>query len=339
MSKLNEFLDLGNYYASNGGYLEKKSNAYLDDFKANAGYNNYTKFARDVNSFGQPGCQGQPWCAEYQFWKLCKILGVSEALKIMGGGFYNCASVRNYAREKGTWHKSPKKGALVIFRNGAHIGDVQSFTTRLVNTNEGNTSSAAGVVANGGAVRNKSYSINDSAIDGYVWIDWDKYDKKAEKFVSTGVLMSTVDDLYVRESPNGYVLGKINKGNLVDTNGEKSGKWIKVKVAGIGIGWCWSSYLTDSKTKEPDFTDGTIKNKQDKTERLFVGEINKNIVYIRTWAGEEYPTLKKVPYLKKTNLVDVMNYTQKDSKGKDWYYIRIYDKYYGFAPASLIKKR
>ena len=65
MSKLQEFLSLGYYYASNGGYLEKKSNAYLDDFKKNAGYNNYTKFARDVNSWGEPGCQGQPWCAEY----------------------------------------------------------------------------------------------------------------------------------------------------------------------------------------------------------------------------------------------------------------------------------
>jgi hypothetical protein len=28
MSKLQEFLNLGDYYASNGGYLEKKSNAY-----------------------------------------------------------------------------------------------------------------------------------------------------------------------------------------------------------------------------------------------------------------------------------------------------------------------
>ena len=40
MSKLQEFLDLGNYYASNGGYLEKKTAEYLDDFKKNAGYNN-----------------------------------------------------------------------------------------------------------------------------------------------------------------------------------------------------------------------------------------------------------------------------------------------------------
>ena len=140
MSKLQEFLSLGYYYASNGGYLEKKSNAYLDDFKKNAGYNNYTKFARDVNSWGQPGCQGQPWCAEYQFWKLAKVLGITNALKIMGGGFYNCQSVKNWSKKQGTWHTVPKLGALLIFRNGSHIGDVQNFDGARIYTNEGNTS-------------------------------------------------------------------------------------------------------------------------------------------------------------------------------------------------------
>ena len=172
MSKLQEFLNLGDQYAADGGYLEKKSNAYLDDFKKNAGYNNYTKFARDVNSWGQPGCQGQPWCAEYQFWKLVNVLGITKALQIMGGGFYNCVSITNWAKKKGTWHNTPKVGALVIFRNGSHVADIQSFDSSRIYTNEGNTSSAAGVVANGGAVRNKSYLISDSSIDGYVGIDW-----------------------------------------------------------------------------------------------------------------------------------------------------------------------
>ena len=62
-NKLEKHIKLGNYYANYGGkkpYLEKKSNAYLDDFTRNAGSKNYTKFARDVNNWGQPGCQGQP---------------------------------------------------------------------------------------------------------------------------------------------------------------------------------------------------------------------------------------------------------------------------------------
>ena len=337
MSKLQQFLNLGNYYANNGGskpYLEKKTEAYLDDFSKNAGYNNYTKFARDVNNLGQPGCQGQPWCAEYQFWKLVQTLGITKALQIMGGGFYNCQSVMNYAKANGTWHTKPKDGALIIFRRGAHIGSVNSYNTSDVYTNEGNTSSVAGVEANGGAVRNKKYKINDPAITGYVWIDWGT-ETKTEAWVATGTRVSTVNDLYIRETPNGYILGHINAGDRVEINGTVSGKWTKVKVAGIGIGWAWTDYLQESEPEKAQ----EITSKQNKKERLFVGEVKVKETDVRTWAGEEYPTIKKYPSLKKTNLVDVMNYSQKDSEGKKWYFVRIAGKYLGFVRASDIKKR
>jgi hypothetical protein len=334
-TKLQKFLELGDYYASNGGYLEKKSNAYLDDFKKNAGYNNYTRFARDVNSWGQPGCQAQPWCAEYQFWKLVKILGITRALKIMGGGFYNCKSITNHAKSNGTWHNSPKVGALVIFRNGSHVGSVRRFNGSTVYTNEGNTSSAAGVIANGGAVRNKFYTINDSAIDGYVWIDWGEEKASTATWKATGTATSTVDDLYVRETPNGYVLGKINKGNRVEINGEKSGMWTKVKVAGIGIGWAATKYL---KIDGVENVATTISKKQDKTQRLFVGKVATSLLDVYTWAGAEYPNIKKYPTLNQGNLVDVMNFTQKAKDGTSWYYIRIAGKYFGFVSAKYIKK-
>lgn len=334
-TKLQEFTELGDYYASNGGYLEKKSNAYLDDFKKNAGYNNYTKFARDVNSWGQPGCQAQPWCAEYQFWKLVNVLGITRALKIMGGGFYNCVSITNHAKSNGTWHNSPKVGALVIFRNGSHVGSVRKFDSTYVYTNEGNTSSAAGVVANGGACRNKQYKINDSAIDGYVWIDWGEEKASTATWKATGTATSTVDDLYVRETPNGYVLGQINKGNRVEINGEKSGMWTKIKVAGIGIGWAATKYLrVDGAESKPT----TITNKQDKTQRFFVGKVSAASTVVRTWAGDNYPSIKKWPKLVRGNLVDVMNFTQKATNGASWYYVRIAGKHYGFVTAKDIQK-
>ena len=336
-TKLQKFLELGDYYASNGGYLEKKSDAYLDDFKKNAGYNNYTRFARDVNSWGQPGCQAQPWCAEYQFWKLVNVLGITRTLQIMGGGFYNCKSITNHAKSNGTWHKSPKVGALIIFRNGSHVGSVRSFNGSAVYTNEGNTSSAAGVVANGGAVRNKSYAINDSAIDGYVWIDWGSEGQTAT-WKATGTATSTADDLYVRESPNGYVLGKINKGNRVEINGEKSGAWTKIKVAGIGIGWAATKYLAVDGAKNVAATATTIAKKQDKNQRLYTGQVAASSLNVRTWAGAEYPNIKKYPTLNKGNKVDVMNFTQKASDGNSWYYIRIAGKYFGFVSAKYIKK-
>ena len=334
-TKLQKFIELGDYYASNDGYLEKKSDAYLDDFKKNAGYDNYTKFARDVNSWGQPGCQAQPWCAEYQFWKLVNVLGITRALQIMGGGFYNCKSITNHAKSNGTWRKSPKVGTLIIFRNGSHVGSVRGFNGSVVYTNEGNTSSAAGVVANGGAVRNKSYAINDSAIDGYVWIDWGS-EGQTVAWKATGTATSTVDDLYIRETPNGYVLGQINKGNRVEINGEKSGMWTKIKVVGIGIGWAATKYLEIDGTQNTTAT--VITKKQDKTQRLFTGQVTASSLNVRTWAGVEYPNIKKYPTLSNGNKVDVMNFTQKSKDGTSWYYIRIAGKYFGFVSAKHIKK-
>mgnify|MGYP002769298972 FL=1 len=334
-TKLQKFTELGDYYASNGGYLEKKSNAYLDDFKKNAGYNNYTKFARDVNSWGQPGCQGQPWCAEYQFWKLVNVLGITRALQIMGGGFYNCVSITNWAKKNGTWHSTPKDGALVIFRDGSHIGSVRSYSNTYIYTNEGNTSSAAGVIANGGSCRNKRYLRSDPVIDGYIWIAWGDEKTSTEIWKATGTATSTVDDLYIRETPNGYVLGQINKGNRVEINGEKSGMWTKVKVTGIGIGWAATKYLQIDGVKNATTT---ISKKQDKTQRQYTGQVTASSLNVRTWAGAEYPNIRKYPTLNKGNKVDVMNFTQKAKDGVSWYYIRIAGKYFGFVSAKYIKK-
>lgn len=339
-TKLQKFTELGDYYANNGGnkpYLEKRTNAYLDDFQKNAGYNNYTKFARDVDNWGQPGCQGQPWCAEFQFWKLVKILGITKALQIMGGGFYNCQSITQWAKKNGTWHSTPKDGALVIFRDGSHIGSVRSYSNTYIYTNEGNTSSAAGVIANGGSCRNKQYLLSDPVIDGYVWIDWDRKTQSTDTWKATGTATSTVDDLYIRETPNGYVLGQINKGNRVEINGEKSGMWTKVKVANIGVGWAATKYLKVDGTENATAT--VITNKQDKTQKIFDGQVTaKPTLYVRTWAGKEYPTLKKIPYLKYGAPIEVMNYTQKAKDGTPWYYIRMKNKYYGFVSSKYIKK-
>ena len=339
-TKLQKFTDLGDYYANNGGnkpYLEKRTNAYLDDFQKNAGYNNYTKFARDVDNWGQPGCQGQPWCAEFQFWKLVKILGITKALQIMGGGFYNCQSITQWAKKNGTWHSTPKDGALVIFRDGSHIGSVRSYSNTYIYTNEGNTSSASGVIANGGSCRNKRYLRSDPVIDGYIWITWGDEKTSTETWKATGTVTSTVDALYIREEPNGYVLGQINKGNRVEINGEKSGMWTKVKVANIGVGWAATKYLKVDGTENATAT--VITNKQDKTQKLFDGQVTaKPTLYVRTWAGKEYPTLKKIPYLKYGAPIEVMNYTQKAKDGTPWYYIRMKNKYYGFVSSKYIKK-
>ena len=261
VDKLKEFTDLGNYYAGEATgtpYLEKKSAAYLDDFQRNAGYNNYTKFARDVNSWGQPGCQGQPWCAVYQFWKLTKVLGLKTALQIMGGGFYNCRNVTQHAQTKGTWKKVPKKGALIIFRNGSHIGSVNKYDTQYVYTNEGNTSSTPGVVVNGGSCCNKKYKLNAPVIDGYVWID---YGAEEQTSTDTAVKLNktpkyvgkvTATELNVRswagtENPKIKKWPLLKKDNLVDVcdtiKAVDGSNWHYIRIAGKYYGFVSATYI------------------------------------------------------------------------------------------------
>lgn len=263
VNKLQEHTKLGDYYANNGGtkpYLEKKSNAYLDDFTKNVGDKNYTKFARDVNNWNQPGCQGQPWCAVYQFWKLVKVFGLTKALQIMGGGFYNCQSVTRHAKQKGTWHSTPKKGALIIFRNGSHIGSVNSYDATYVYTNEGNTSSAPGVVANGGACRNKKYKLTDSAIDGYVWIDYGTTEDL--KSTETAVQLSKVPkwvgmvntaELNVRswpgkENPTIKKYPYLAQHNLIDVcdtiKAADGSTWYYVRIVNKYYGFVAARYIT-----------------------------------------------------------------------------------------------
>lgn len=261
VDKLKEFTDLGNYYAGESTgipYLEKRSAAYLDDFQRNAGYNNYTKFARDVNSWGQPGCQGQPWCAVYQFWKLTKALGLKTALQIMGGGFYNCRNVTRHAQSKETWKKAPKKGALIIFRNGSHIGSVNKYDTQYVYTNEGNTSSTPGVVVNGGSCCNKKYKLNAPVIDGYVWID---YGAEEQTSTDTAVKLNktpkyvgkvTATELNVRswagkENPTIKKWPLLKKDNLVDVcdtiKAADGSNWHYIRIAGKYYGFVSATYI------------------------------------------------------------------------------------------------
>lgn len=329
--------------AEQTGYLEKKSAADLDSKNGNAGYGNYTKYARDVNGWGLPGYQGQPWCAVYQFWICVNVFGREKALEIMGGGFYNCNSVRAHAKAKGTWHTAPRLGALVNFRNGAHMGRVIRISGNVIYTNEGNTSSGNinHVEANGGSVAEKSYTADNSQIDGYVWIDYGKGAGTTEETVwkPAGTATSTVDNLYVRSAPAGEVLGELMKGNRFEINGAASGSWIQVNVANIGVGWVWSAYIKKDGTGSAEHQEDTIEHKQDKRERLFVGEVTASALNVRTWAGTEYPQIRSYPSLAKGNLVDVMNFTQKAEDGSKWYYIRIAGQYYGFVHSQYIKRK
>ena len=155
------------------GYLEKRSNIQLDSKTANAGSSNYTKYARDL----YPSLQGQPWCDMFVDWCFVQAFGRVAAQQLLGGGFsaYTPTSAQYY-KTKGQYHKdSPQPGDQIFFKNSqriCHTGIVYEVTMTKVRSIEGNTSDGSEVVANGGAVCCKEYSLDNSRIDGYGRPDW-----------------------------------------------------------------------------------------------------------------------------------------------------------------------
>lgn len=163
------------------GYLEKASKSNLDDKTANAGSGNYTKYARDLASIGyfNGNKQGIAWCATFVCWCFVQAYGKAAALKLLcqptkasnnaGAG---CKHARNYFKAKGQLYDSPKAGDQAFFYSSdkssiAHTELVYKVEGGRVYTVGGNTSSASGVVANGGAVAKKSYSLNYGRLAGF----------------------------------------------------------------------------------------------------------------------------------------------------------------------------
>ena len=160
------------------GYLEKASNAQLDDKKANAGSNNYTKYARDLDAikgFYNGNKQGYDWCEVFVDWGFVQAYGVETAKTLLCQPSESLgASARyssQYYRNKGQFHTAdPKAGDQIFFgTSGAetHTGIVIGVTGTTVYTVEGNTAPQTGVVENGGGVYAKKYALTDERIVGY----------------------------------------------------------------------------------------------------------------------------------------------------------------------------
>ena len=159
------------------GYLEKKSNADLDSKTGNAGSNNYTKYARDLHAAGyyQANKNGYEWCEVFNDW--CHWIASGKDAKlaqevIFQKGLYGagCVWSAKCYRDAGRFFTSPNVGDQIYFGtkgNETHTGIVYKVDSSKVYTIEGNTSGASGVIANGGGVCKKSYSLTYDKIVGY----------------------------------------------------------------------------------------------------------------------------------------------------------------------------
>lgn len=223
MANLNDLITLGR---SEEGYIEKASLNNLDSKTGNRGSKNLTKYARDIEALGLMGCQGQAWCATFQFWLDVKTFGVDQALKLWNmtrSSYvgYSCFATYNQAfvplKKVG---KTPRLGALVIF-TFSHMGRVIRIYTqngiKYFDCLEGNTSSNLND-RNGGMVKIKQRRADDSTIKGFCYIDY-----------------SSIPQETPVEKKSGWVKdGSEWKFYLGDT-----GNCIKNDWYWDGIGWCF----------------------------------------------------------------------------------------------------
>lgn len=211
------------------GYLEKKTNAYLDDKTANAGSNNWNRYARDIDNkypdFYNGKKNGFSWCDIFVDWVFIECFGYESALKLLyqpeksaGAG---CKYSADYYRRNNAFFKQPVVGDQVFFGdygNEGHTGIVVDVSGNVITTVEGNTSGGYGVNANGDGVYLKQYNFATTYIPGFGRPNWSvvcektNADDKEETTVSypmlkrgsTGEFVKKVQNLLIK---NGYSCG------------------------------------------------------------------------------------------------------------------------------------
>lgn len=322
------------------GYLEKSSNSQLDSKTGNAGYDNYTKYWRDV----YPQYQAQAWCACFVSWCMMKTFGLETAKKLLKHWPYvYCPTLGSLF----TKYANPQRGDIVIFyRNGtfAHTGLVTKVEGDKFYTIEGNTSAGTSIVPNGGGVYAKSYynsnlpgtkfcrpdySIVTSILTSNSSSNSSNSSSNASYTAWVGSCTTNGTDVF-SDATGASKLStypKLNKDNLVDVIGE-SGSRYQVRIAAKYVG-----YVEKSNIKNPN-APATITTAK---KYPFVGKVTASKLNVRKKAGTNNPLLPEYPLLNKDNLVDVLSVT-KDTAGARWYKIRIAAKYTGYVSAKYIVK-
>lgn len=171
MNKSESLSILESVFKGEEGYLEKASSANLDSKTANAGYNNYTKYWRDIADWGLGNYQAQYWCAGFVHWCFVTAFGLAKAKSLLlHAPYISCQTLADKSNSAGRRYTSPQAGDVVIFWNGSrfrHTGYVITVSSTTFTTIEGNTSSGSSVVANGGGVYQKSYNTANATKTGH----------------------------------------------------------------------------------------------------------------------------------------------------------------------------
>lgn len=183
------------------GYKEKASNSQLDDAAANAGSNNWTKYARDLYAAGyyQGNKNGYAWCDVFVDWcfymladkNAAKAQEIECQTGLYGAG---CSWSAKYYKVQGRLYTSnPQPGDQIFFGtsgNESHTGLVESVNGTTITTIEGNTSNM---------VARRTYTLGSSNICGF---GRPKYDTETATGTTT--------------TPTGSVTGTASTGTAAD---------------------------------------------------------------------------------------------------------------------------
>lgn len=157
------------------GYHEKASNANLDDYTANSGNANYTKYARDLDAiegFYNGKKNGYAWCDMFVDWCFIKAYGVYMGMLLlcqpMASAGAGCMYSAQYYEKQGRFFQgTPQPGDQIFFDYGGginHTGIVVDVNQYAVITVEGNSDDQ---------VQQCTYQLNNGCIAGYGRPDWE----------------------------------------------------------------------------------------------------------------------------------------------------------------------
>lgn len=265
------------------GYREKETNSNLDDKTANAGDENYTKYAKDLDNikgFYNGKKNGYDWCDVFVDWCFVKALGAERAMQLLNqpekSGGAGCGVSMSYFEKIERLFKSPSLGDQIFFTDGEsiyHTGLVYSVDSERVYTVEGNT--------NGGQVAKKSYPLGASYIRGYGRALWDESATVEEPVKETKVdtvKVTAKEGLNIRKEPNTEC--KILGAYVYNTS--KDIYEIKANWGRTQDGWICLDYTDYKKSTD---SSNTSSSKKYTTGRYIV---NTEVLTVRTGPGTNY---------------------------------------------------
>lgn len=148
------------------GYKEKATNANLDLATANAGTNNWTKYARDLWNAGyyNGNKNGYAWCDVFVDWCFYRAFGKTEGqlLECQTGTLgAACPYSAGYYKAQGRYDRTPKAGDQVFYQQSGslvHTGIVVAVSGNTITCVEGNASNM---------VKQTSYNLSNSYVAGF----------------------------------------------------------------------------------------------------------------------------------------------------------------------------